>query len=229
MKRFMEEVPPRVSLFQARSSYGNVVLNFQHVANDEFAAYAEALHQAGQALATMMFDKAGYNDLEACPIIFLYHHALELYLKAVALVGIKIMRLNGEAYTDSERLLRTHRLLPLLPLVRRTFDLVGWIWELEIDELHSFADVERLLRELDTVDPGSYTFRYPLNTSGQPSVPHHFMLHVPTFCQCMDALLDTLEAAMMGLEVTCDQMIVAAYQGQNDADRLNNVLDSRDG
>ena len=75
----------RVSLFQARSSYGNVVLNFQHVANDEFAAYAEALHQAGQALATMMFDKAGYNDLEACPIIFLYHHALELYLKAVAL------------------------------------------------------------------------------------------------------------------------------------------------
>jgi hypothetical protein len=55
------------------------------------------------------------------------------------------------------------------------------------------------------------------------------MLHVPTFCQCMDALLDTLEAAMMGLEVTWDQMIVAAYQGQNDADRLNNVLDSRDG
>ena len=180
--------------------------------------------QTAQALAEKMFDKAGYNDLEACPIVFLYRHALELYLKAIALVGIKIMQLkNEEAPPNSERLLRTHRLLSLLPLVRRTFDLVGWVWELDIDELRTFEEVERLLQEVEVVDPGSFTFRYPVDTAGQPSVPHHFMLHVPTFCQRMDALLDALEAATMGLEVTWDQMLEVAYHA-----RCNEYEDTND-
>jgi hypothetical protein len=208
----MEEALHRSSLFQAGSSYGNIVLNFQHAAPDEFSLYARAFHRAAQVLAEKMFDKAGYNSLEACPLVFLYRHALELYLKAIALVGIKIMQLKDEeASPKSEQLLKTHRLLPLLPLVRRTFDLVGWVWELEMNELRTFEEVERLLQEVETVDPGSFTFRYPVDTAGQPSVPHYFMLHVPTFCQQMDALLDALEAATMGLEVTWDQMLETAY------------------
>lgn len=223
----MEKAPHKLSLFQAGSSYGNIVLNFQQAAHDEFSLYARAFHQAGQVLAEKMFDKAGYNGLEACPIVFLYRHALELYLKAIALVGIKIMQLkNEEALPNSERLLRTHRLLPLLPLVRRTFDLVGWVWELEIDELRTFEEVERLLQEVEAVDPGSFTFRYPVDTAGQPSVPHHFMLHVPTFCQRMDALLDALEAAMMGLEVTWDRMLEAVYHTRSNEYGSTNDLES---
>lgn len=220
----MDGSPDRLSLFRASSSYGNVVLNFRHAANDEFCIYAHAFHQAGQILAEKMFDKAGYSSLEACPIVFLYRHALELYLKAIGLVGIKIMQLNGDAHPSSERLLKTHHLLPLLPLVRHTFDLVGWVWELEIDELRTFEDLERLLQELEAVDPGSHTFRYPVDPVGHPSVPHHFMLHVPTFCQRMNALLDALEAAMMGLEVTWDQMIEAVYHAQNGEDGPNDTL-----
>lgn len=86
----MEKISSR-SLFHASPSYGNVVLNFRHATNDEFAVYAEAFHWAGNILAEKMFDQAGYNDLEACPIVFLYRRALELYLKAIALDGIKIM------------------------------------------------------------------------------------------------------------------------------------------
>lgn len=227
MKCSMEEAPHRLSLFQASSSYGNIVLNFQHASNDEFSLYARAFHQAGQVLAEKMFDKAGYNSLEACPIVFLYRHALELYLKAIALVGIKIMQLKDEeASPKSERLLKTHRLLPLLPLVRRTFDLVGWVWELEIHEVRTFEEVKRLLQEVETVDPGSFTFRYPVDPAGQPSVPHHFMLHVPAFCQRMESLLDALEAAMMGLEVTWDQMLEAAYYARSNEDEYTNDLAS---
>ncbi len=163
-----------------------------------------------------MFASAGYNDLDACPIVFLYRHAPELSLKAITLKGIKIIQLNGDVPQGSEHLLKTHRLLPLLPLLRRTFDAVGWAWDLEIDELRTFEDLERLLQELEDVDPGSYTFRYPVNTTGQPSVDHHFMLHLPTFCDRMDALLNVLGAAMMGLEVTYDRLIEAAYKAQSD-------------
>jgi len=44
-------------------------------------------HAAGQALFERMCDKSSYNSLEGCPIIFLYRHALELYLKAIVLHG----------------------------------------------------------------------------------------------------------------------------------------------
>jgi len=40
---------------------------------------------------------------------------------------------------------------------------------------------------------------------------------MPTFCERMDAFLNALEAAVMGLEVTRDQMIEAAYHAQSDA------------
>jgi hypothetical protein len=219
----VEHSPRGSSLFQASSFYGNVKINLQYAAIDEFGAYASAFHRASQALAEKMFASAGYNDLDACPIVFLYRHALELSLKAIALTGIKIMQLKGDVPQESGFLLKTHRLLPLLPLLRRTFDTVGWKWDLEIDELCTFEDVERLLQELEDVDSGSYTFRYPVNTNEHPAVPHHFTLHLPTFCHRMDALLDGLEAATMGLEITYVRLIEAAYNAQCDEKSTNEV------
>jgi len=41
---------------------------------------------------------------------------------------------------------------------------------------------------------------------------------MPTFCERMDAFLLGLEAAVMGLEVTRDQMMEAAHHEQNNTD-----------
>jgi len=185
------------SLFRAKYSYGNVVLNFQHSADRELSFYAGSFHEAGHAFVEQMFARAGYNDLEACPIVFLY----QLYLKAIALLGDEIVQLRGETLTSRKRLLTTHRLVPLLSLLKRTFEAIGWTWDVEIDGLRTFQEVEELLRDFEAVDPGSYTFRYVVNTEGQPSVPHHFMFHLPTLCKHMDTLFESLEAAVMGLEV----------------------------
>ncbi len=202
-------------LFQSCPSYGNAVFNFMHASKDEFGGYASVFHRAGQRLAEKTFAFAGYNDLDACPIVFLYRHSLELYLKAIVLIGTSMMHLNGKVQQGNERLLRTHHLSSLLPMVKSTYDVVGWTWQLEIEGLHTFEEFEMLVQELEAVDPGSYTFRYPVDTVGQPSVPHHFRFHVPTFCARMDALLDELESATMGLGVTLDQMLEAVYYAQH--------------
>jgi hypothetical protein len=217
----MEETSDEFSLFRASPYYGNVVLNFQHSAMDEFGVYAHAFHKAGQKLVESMFALPTYNGADTCPIVFVYRHALELYLKAIAFLGTKIARLNGEETSNSEQLLRKHRLLPFLSMIRRTFDRVGWTWESEIEELRTFDDFGQLLQELESVDPGSYTFRYPVDKTGQASVPHHFIFHIPTFCQRMDALLDMLETAVMGLEVTYDDMCEAIANSLENADCIN--------
>lgn len=209
------------SLFQASQSYGNIVLNSQHTADSEFGVYARAFHKAGEALFERIFDKSSYYSLEGCPIIFLYRHALELYLKAIVLRGDAIMQLTGKALLTNRGLLQKHSLLPFLPLLKQTFDAVGWTWELDIEGLHTFEEVGELLRDFETVDQGSYTFRYPIDTKGDPSVPAHFMVHMPTFCKRMDALLESLEAALMGLEVTEERMLEAADYFQEGLEELD--------
>jgi len=207
------------SLFRTGSSYGNVVLNFQDAASSEFGVYARAFHTAGQALFERMFAKSSYNSLEGCPIIFLYRHALELYLKAIVLHGEAILRMNGKTLLTNRSLLQKHSLLPFLPLLKQTFEAVSWTWELDIEGLHTFEEVEELLRDFERVDLGSYTFRYPIDKQGNPSVPHHFVVHMPTFCKRMDALLEALEAALMGLEIAEERMLEAAYVAQEGAEQ----------
>jgi len=64
--------PQRSPLFQV-GSYGNVVLNILHDADQMlgFGFYARKFHEAGQALFERMFARASYSSLEACPIVFL--------------------------------------------------------------------------------------------------------------------------------------------------------------
>ena len=215
------------SLFSTAHSYGNIVLNIKNAANNEFGVYARAFHTAGQALFERMFDKSSYSSLEGCPIIFLYRHALELYLKAIVLHGDAIMQINGKTLLTNRGLLQRHNLLPFLPLLKQSFDAIGWTWDLDIEGLHTFEEVEELLRDFEMVDLGSYTFRYPIDKKGNPSVPHHFMVHMPTFCKRMDALLESLEAALMGLEVIEDRMLEAAYYAQNGIEKADESLDRK--
>lgn len=49
-----------------------------------------------------MFDKGSYNSLEGCPIIFVYRHALELYLKAIVIRGAAIMQLMAKRFSRAE-------------------------------------------------------------------------------------------------------------------------------
>ncbi len=215
MEQSVDHSRDKHSLFRTGHTYGNIVLNFQDAASGEFGVYARAFHKAGQALFERMFKKSSYNSLEGCPIIFLYRHALELYLKAIVLHGEVILQLNGKALLSNRSLLQKHSLLPFFPLLKQTFDAVGWTWELDIEGLRTFEEVEELLQDFETIDHASHTFRYPVDKKGSTSVPHHFAVHIPTFCESMDVLLESLETALMGLEVTEERMLEAAYHAQN--------------
>lgn len=186
-------------LFEPNSGHGNVVLNFLQCADQEFAFYAKAFHRSGKRLAEYMFSLPSYNDLDACPIIFVYRHSLELYLKAIARIGQDILKLKSSSLEISDKELMGHKLSNFLPLVEKVFSEVGWQWELEEEGIQSLKEVGLLLNDFDLIDSGSYTFRYPLDTKGQPSVPHNFKFNVPNFCSKMDSLLDSFEATALGL------------------------------
>ena len=71
-------------LFVKRKDRRNTVLNWHRAPEEEFDIYAGVYWNAAQTLAKNL-DLDGIFGYDACPIVFLYRHALELYLKAVLL------------------------------------------------------------------------------------------------------------------------------------------------
>jgi hypothetical protein len=194
-------------LFRMQGRYGNVDLMTPNVAS--FGLYGEAFWRAGQAVAEKLATAVGYSDLDACPIVFLYRHSIELYLKGIGLIGRDILQLRNIDLPDASRLLNTHILSSLTPYVKRIFDEVEWKWETNIEGLRNFQEFETLIEEIERVDANSFAFRYPVNTKGKSSLPQSFRFNVLDFCNELEPLLLCLDSANVGLKAIRDSEIEA--------------------
>jgi hypothetical protein len=152
--------------FRGKAFHGNVVLNFRRFPKGEFATYGRSYHEAANRLVAIMKSRH-YRDPDACPIVFLYRHAIELYLKAIIHWGNMLLRINSRPIMAHKNIFQEHRLGVLLksvkPILKFMKQLDGW----GDSHFDCFHDVEKVLGELGQYDPRSYSFRYPVDTSGQ--------------------------------------------------------------
>ena len=152
-----------------------------------FALLARAYHKAGKRLAqNPKLDRGGLSNFDAYPVVFLYRHAMELYLKAV-------LQELGEL---SQKCLSTHDLRELLPPIRRQFEKWGIEKKLGTGDVATFDDLERLVRDLYAVDGRSDAFRYPINKHGESALPRGFKFSVVDFARRFDPVLDMLSGAV---------------------------------
>ena len=75
--------------------HGQVQLDPGEPAEDQFEVYGYACHQGGRVLRARTFRGTVYASYDAFPILILYRHALELYLKGVVLAGAKYLGVLG--------------------------------------------------------------------------------------------------------------------------------------
>jgi hypothetical protein len=197
--------------FRGAGPHGNVVFNFRGAAPDDLPAYAEGYHMAGRALVEKLAAAHGYADYEGYPILFLYRHALELNMKALIYRGSKYLGLMTDRNIDAEKFFGSHDLPRFLPPLREIFDHMGWHGDLNLPGLKTWEDFCGIVRAIDELDHGSYSFRYPMNTHGESPLSHHTVLNVIAFGRNMDALLDALNAAAEGIEERWDTAAEACY------------------
>ena len=184
------------SRFRGNQFHGNVVLNFTQFPKGEFEVYARAYHEAGQHVVHRLAGRRGYRDPDACPIVFLYRHALELYLKSFVYWGNRLLRMNKKTIVmKQQELFRTHSLRKLAAAAKPTFRMSGSLGKWPDATFKSFKHFERLVNDLDKIDPGSYSFRYPINSKGAASLPGHFCFNVRAFAEKLDVLLNLLSGA----------------------------------
>lgn len=112
-------------IWPGKSMHGSVVLNFMNRPASEFSLYAAAFWRGGRLLAQSLAAKGGYRDLDACPIVFLYRHALELYMKAIVRRGKSVLSVAGEKLVIPPKALQRHELPPLIEPIRKIFTHLG--------------------------------------------------------------------------------------------------------
>jgi len=158
--------------------------------------YAESYRFAGSTLIDF-FTRTGHDqDFLALPVLFLYRHYAELSLKLLlrdALRGLErpVPRLLG------------HKLLHLWAQLRPALE-ETWPtqYAAELDA------IEAVLRELDAADPGSDTFRFPVDAKGSPRLPEylqrfdlvHFGNSMETYAHWVGGVADALAAEQDALE-----------------------------
>jgi len=108
---------PAPRLF-VRNEYNNTVLNWLGEPEKEFHVYGEAFWNAAKnLLQNEALDKRPSASFDACVIVYLYRHALELFLKEI-LIG-RCGELIDRRPSPDTVVNAGHSLTKLLPDVRR--------------------------------------------------------------------------------------------------------------
>lgn len=177
-----------------RAGAGDVMLNWVGAPELELDHIAGEYLEAARAL-TSRYRQKGHNDLAAYPILFVYRHATELFLKSLLTLGHQF---SGLPYsTDTKNVLDKHALRPLLKEVDRLFTTLGKSGSFGLSTLDKQA-----IEELDRIDPTGEVFRYTLETfkkGGGPTAEQKFRFSLNRVSEVLDPTLETLSNACLGL------------------------------
>lgn len=131
--------------------------------------YAEGYRRAGRILADYLRQNTFEADFLIFPLVFLYRHHVELQLKRLIPIASS---LAGQVPTPNDRdQMGKHqldRLWEILePLLRELATKGFFITADDIEALDSY------IRQIHSIDKGSFSFRYLASKTGQPSIDNH--------------------------------------------------------
>lgn len=149
---------------------GNFFPFLSEVAIEGTHYFGRGFHDAAETLVEK-YSRGGDPDYAVLPVVFLFRHAAELYLKSIIWNGDDLLKfLKKPSSGVGKTALNSHSLKKLLPYAEKVASDFGLKWnEAECD---TYKNGVRILEQIDEVDPNSFAFRYPIDKAGKP-IKHH--------------------------------------------------------
>ena len=152
-------------------------------------SYALGYKEIADMVVDRLMECRSMPDYQAYPIIFLYRHYLELRLKELLMAASELIDEYAETPMD-------HKLLPLWEKIRPHLERV---WGDERSLAHH-DDIAARLTEFDAVDPGSFAFRYPEDTKGNPVLQELRVINVRRVRDVVMAISHVLDGSSMSID-----------------------------
>lgn len=186
-------IPVKTFYAASQGTYGNALLNWANHAPSDIVEYAFSYRNAAHNLiACREKIEFGAIDHNACPIIFLFRHSIELYLKAIVYHLAKLSIDDGQLKIVLPKLWKEHSLVRLLEMAKPVMMAMRTSLPPALRELDQ--DTRLFLANLDGIDPGSYTFRYPVTSHGNSSLSDMLIVNIFVFADQADFALDELRS-----------------------------------
>jgi len=181
--------PPEITnrpLFQATGDPNRDVMI--GTAHPDWYRFAYGYKMAAETLVARLTGHGMALESACRPILFLYRHSVELMLKAL-LIDLGELTDSPEAPPDKH---------PLTPLWKKLSQRI-----LSYDPSQDSPWLARaglLISELDRLDPGSFSFRYPVGKDGVPLIGFGETISIEHFADVMKELWIVLDGAAAMLD-----------------------------
>lgn len=191
----------RVAFDSEVAGDSNFVISFTKDPRSDFGVFAEGYFHAASELAEELLSRGGFADFDAYPVVFLYRHSLELYLKNIIYKSALLMAFKFLSDIDT-KLHNNHDLIFLsekaVAVLQRLFPDDGSINQLA-------EDILNISSEFSEIDPNSFAYRYPIDRHGNPSTRPNQVVNLKRLCCTMNKVLDDLDTLDFGLQVETNQ------------------------
>ncbi len=128
-------------------------------------------------------DGNALGDCDAFPVVFMYRHAIELRLKSIVLgEGGNFLATKPDPISVS----KSHSVSWLAQFVCQIVTALKWEQEFKCEGVETLADFKAIIEEINSVDPGSYSLRCPVDLKSKSSVME--------FARRIDAVVSLLES-----------------------------------
>jgi hypothetical protein len=172
---------------------------FSELPQEELGYLGGACLEAGRTLMRSLRRRRGFRAAAMVPVLSLYSHAIELFLKAIVIAAERPRDASTAEDKTLFESLKTHRLSRLLPRVEAAFKRVGWEWWWpRHPSVETLDHVRKLLRRIENLGGRSSAFRYPVDTDGQRAFTLE-QFHLEATVSALDALAEALDTALFGL------------------------------
>lgn len=151
---------------------------------DSWDRYAIGYTRAAELLCQHLNRDPRLIEYLVYPIVFLYRHAFEVYLKHIILMGAQLERDDGR-----QEVKRTHKLSQLWQEARV---LIERVWPDGPKE--DLDKIGELLHQFEERDPAATAFRYPVTTAGEPSHNRMERISIANFEEVATNVISLLEA-----------------------------------